>query len=94
MIKVTNKRIIISFSWFGIHSFTPALSCFYKKSEWQRFGSSFGHFGDAYVLNCNSRKGRFLGNYIRLKTKNLLPLNIKIYTDKNKEMENIIKKYS
>ena len=95
MIKVTNIRIVISFSWFGVHSFTPALSIFYKKFDFLQFATGFGPFGDDYITKCKTGTGILFGDYIKLKNKGrLLPFKIKIYTDKNKEIEKIIKKYS
>lgn len=92
-VKITNKRIIISFSWFGVHSFTPALSLFYNKSDFLKFVTRFGPFGDNYISKFETGNGVILGKYVKLKIKGLLPLKIKIYTDKNKEIGEIIRKY-
>lgn len=90
-ILVTNKRIIISFSWFGYESFSPAMSCYYNGND----SKTHKKFGDSLIIMYKLGKGRLLGDFIKIIIEGrIMNTNIKIYTNKNHEIEKIIKKNS
>lgn len=90
-IVVTNKRIIISFNWFGFENFVGAMSCFYNKKDYDKHKS----FGDSLILYSELGKGWFLGKFLKIRIKQYgLRMNIKIYDEKDLMIKKIIDKYS
>ena len=88
---VTNKRILISFQWFGIESFSPALSCYYNEHDYKNYKK----FGDSLLVRYELGKGKILGEFIKLVVKQrFMNSNVKIYTKENYEIEKIIKRNS
>ncbi len=91
-VLVTNKRIIISFQWFGREKFSPALSYYYKPKIYRLGGRQFTY---GRLFEYHAGKGRFWGDYLRLKVGGqFFGMNIKIWTKKAFEIEKIIKKNS
>jgi 3'-phosphoadenosine 5'-phosphosulfate sulfotransferase len=89
-IKITNKRIIISFSWFGIESFNGGISCFLNKKDYD----TYKKYGDSIIIKHELGKGKIIGDYIKLVTKQgFLSINTKIYSQSH-QIEEIIKKNS
>lgn len=73
---VTNKRII--FRW--------PVSYFYDKRDYEKY-RTWGTF----IMKYETGKGKFFGNYIKFMIGGWWTTNIKIYTDKNKQIAKIIK---
>jgi len=89
-VVVTNKRIIISFQWFGYESFVNGMSCYYNKKDYIKYKRSMAI--NYLIINHEVGKGRILGDYIKFAIGKFLPMNIKIYTNENRKIEGIIKK--
>ena len=90
IVEVTNKRILISFQWFGFESRSSALSCYYKLAEYKKHKK----FGDSYIINYEVSKGIF-GERIKIVAKQgFMTYNMKIYTEKSKEIRRIIRENS
>lgn len=88
---VTNKRIIISFQWFGYESFRRGISYYYNSGDYNIHRKSLG-LGASRIFNHSLGKGRFLGDFLKLiVTRKSGKVKIKIYTNRNKEIEQIIK---
>ena len=87
-IIVTNKRLIISFQWFGFESFTGSMSCYYIQKEYEKYKT----INDSIIINHEIGKGKIFGDYLKLTVKKLFKSKIKIYTHENHRIEHIIKK--
>ena len=82
---ITNKRVILSFTWFGVESFTPALSYFFDIKQYERFGKGRDVFVEQVVVG----EG-FWSKFIDFKTRGFFHPNLKIYTNDNVKIKHLI----
>ena len=87
---VTNKRVIVSFRWFECESFCGALSCYYKKKDFDKCKK----YGSAFILKSELCKDIFKKNYVKLVLKHFIKFKIRIYGRRGSEIQKIIAKNS
>ena len=82
---VTNKRLVTIYGGWEY-------SYFFKKDDFKKYRK----LNDCVIIKHSLGKSDLFGNFIKLVVKGRLPpsRNMGIYTDKSKEIEKIIKKYS
>lgn len=89
-VVITDKRIILVTSFLPF--LNPKLSIYYNRHHYEKYAQSINKiFGNIFLEQHSTGKGRFLGNFIKLQVRYLLGTgNIKIYTDKNDNVFQLI----
>ena len=86
-ITVTSKRIIVSFSWFGVESYRGGTSFFYNEHKGELSKRSRSILITKYTIG----KSRFFGKYIKLTTgRGLIKPRVIIFTSYSDRIGEII----